>query len=262
MARRLIGDDECCHCGKVLLKYMMFLFNFLITLCGAALLGLGLFVYFKAGMSNAGIPGITINYNGCFVFMGFGGVMMLMGFLGCCGSICEISFMLKIYVGILSLIIIAELGFAIYVGIDHDQIAANVESVFNRTLSDDGTPDNFTEAIEDLQQKWQCCGLLNGCTDWENGVTHNCGCVPDTINSTTCVPVSNITTTAGCTSSDSTDKYIYSEGCYDHAVDYLEDNLAIYLGVAGGIIAFEIIAVIVACCVGRHIEYSKYDALA
>merc|ERR1719434_491900 len=45
-------------------------------------------------MSNAGIPGITINYNGCFVFMGFGGVMMLMGFLGCCGSICEISFML------------------------------------------------------------------------------------------------------------------------------------------------------------------------
>ena len=77
-----------------------------------------------------------------------------------------------------------------------------------------------------LFSQWKCCGLLNGCTDWENGVTYNCGCVPDATNSTTCVPLSN--TTAGCTSADSSDQYIYSEVCVI-AVRVLLTRLSIYL---------------------------------
>jgi hypothetical protein len=67
---------------------------------------------------------------------------------------------------------------------------------------------------------------------------------------------------SGCTAADITTKYIYTDACYDNVVSYVEDNLVILLGIVGGVIAFEIAAVIVACCVHKHAEYSKYDALA
>lgn len=261
MAGNLIGGDECCRCGKVVLKYMMFVFNLLITFSGAALLGLGVYLFVNNGMSNASDAGIslTLYYSGCYVFMGLGGVMMLMGVMGCCGSINNSTFLLKSFIAVLSLIIVAEIGLVIFVGVDQDQIEDAVKKTWNTTLVDDGKDDPFIQGVENLQQDLKCCGLLNGCTDWANGTTHNCGCVPNESNNGTCVSLSAVT---GCTSADKTDQYIYQDACYDSVVDYVKDNLLLFLGIAGGIVLFEIIAVIVACCVHQHAEYSKYDALA
>lgn len=261
MAANLIGNDECCHCGKVLLKYMMFLFNLLISLSGAALLGLGVFLYVSNGMSNAADAGIslTLYYNGCYAFMGLGGVMMIMGAMGCCGAINNSTFLLKTFIAILSLIIVAEIGLVIFVAVDKDEIKNMVKENWNTTLADKGDNDPFVQGVENLQQELQCCGLLNGCTDWKDGVTHNCGCIPDQSNNRTCVSLATVT---GCTSADASDQYIYQDACANSVVDYVRDNLVLFLGITAGVVLFEIVAVIVACCVHRHAEYSKYDALA
>jgi len=262
MASNLIGNNECCHCGKVLLKYMMFVFNLLITFSGAALLGLGVYLYVDNGMSNAAQAGIslTLYYNGCYVFMGLGGIMMIMGFMGCCGAINNSTYLLKSFIAILSLMIVAEIGLVIFVGVDQDEIQSAVKKTWNSTtLVDDGSDDPFVQGVENLQQDLKCCGLLNGCTDWVNGTTHDCGCVPDATNNGTCVALSTLTE---CTSADPSDQYIYTDACYDSVVDFVKDNLVLFLGIAAGIVLFELVAVIVACCVHHHAEYAKYDALA
>uniref|UniRef100_A0A8C6XWA1 CD9 molecule n=1 Tax=Naja naja TaxID=35670 RepID=A0A8C6XWA1_NAJNA len=86
--------------GTKCIKYLLFGFNFVFWLAGTAVLGIGLWLRFDS--QNKDIfqsDGSTSNfYTGIYILIGAGALIMLVGFLGCCGAIQESQCMLGLVI--------------------------------------------------------------------------------------------------------------------------------------------------------------------
>nr|XP_006633875.1 PREDICTED: CD9 antigen [Lepisosteus oculatus] len=82
--------------GMQCIKYLMFAFNFLFWLAGTAVLAIGLWLRFDS--RTKGIFEVDSNpstfFTGVYILIGAGALMMIVGFLGCCGAIQESPCML------------------------------------------------------------------------------------------------------------------------------------------------------------------------
>uniref|UniRef100_A0A0L8GAG6 Tetraspanin n=1 Tax=Octopus bimaculoides TaxID=37653 RepID=A0A0L8GAG6_OCTBM len=81
------------RCGNFL-KYSMFIFNFLILICGCVLLGIG--IYTRANDTPACITSLGSNLflPVAFMLITLGSIVIILSFLGCCGAIKEVRCML------------------------------------------------------------------------------------------------------------------------------------------------------------------------
>ncbi|XP_050962628.1 tetraspanin 35 [Labeo rohita] len=102
------------------LKTMMFLFNGIIFLAGAAILGVGIWVKVDSGS----ILGFLNKIDGApselqqvqnvgYLLIAVGALLLIMGFLGCCGAIKESRCMLLMFFIIILIVFIAEVAGAI-----------------------------------------------------------------------------------------------------------------------------------------------------
>jgi len=151
-------------CGSSIIKYLLFIFNFVFALCGLLLVVLG------ALSLNAMAPLSQIGNHidsSAIVLIVAGAIIFVIAFYGCCGAVQESSCMLITFAVLLLVIIIVEVVACVlafmYSGAAQDEVAQGIKKLFENARQGD---DRFaTEAVDYFQTKLECCGE-NGPTSW------------------------------------------------------------------------------------------------
>lgn len=227
-----------------MIKYLLFIFNFIFVLCGLAILVVGVLVqlgkqnYFEPleeVTSNLTLPAITLIVIGSIIF--------IIAFLGCCGAIRENHCMVVTFACLLLTILIIQVAISIYVfvvvknsgEIDFRKIyTTNLFMKYNTNQEEK----NFVNTI---QEGLQCCGIDKP-QDFPN-LLHGIP-IPGTccgkIESDTCDPIES-----------------YRTGCVEALEDFFNSALTVLGGVALGIAATELIGIIFALCLANSIKNTE-----
>ncbi|ELU01487.1 hypothetical protein CAPTEDRAFT_173473 [Capitella teleta] len=247
---RVRGKDDGC-CSVTFLRYVLFVFNFIFWLSGAAILGVGLWTYFAKHsyitlLTSGTYPATT------FLLIGTGSLILLVGIIGCCGAWRENRGCLMTYASFLLLIFLLEavIGILAYVYEDtiHDELGLGLK----RTMQDNYMLDTTkTAAINNLHQEFKCCGAFSF-QDWGDSrwLTGN----PDVNNST---PDSCCKTVSfGCAISDHPSN-IYYEGCVVELSLYFKEHLIVVGAVAFGFSCLQLFGIVFSCCLAKKISDFK-----
>ncbi|XP_077965526.1 tetraspanin-8-like [Styela clava] len=236
-------------------KYMLFLFNILFWIAGGVALGLGIYFRVKDDANTVvEVAGVTFYYAGCYVMITVGSVMFVLGFLGCCGAIKENRCLLGIYFAFLFIIFIVQLGVGIWGLVNQDTIEQDIQNALNEsTPLDPATDEAYTQSVISMENRFQCCGLVNGCSDWKDGVAYGCACK---LTEENCEVVPG-----ECSNAESNPlSGIYTQPCYNSIYQVIIDNLVLVAGIAIGIGLMEIFGMIfvIVICRNKKKEYSSY----
>ncbi|KAG9262543.1 tetraspanin-1-like [Astyanax mexicanus] len=175
---------------------------------------------------------------GCYLLIAVGAILAIMGFLGCCGAITESKCMLLTFFIIVLLIFIAEVAGAIVVFVFQPlakELLQKVSDSFVLTIRENyGEEKTFTSLMNDTMTELKCCGF-NNYTDFDGSPF---------LKNTSHYPVTCcLETSTACSLTEASEQEV--KGCFDAILDLLEDNAALLGGVALGIAALEIAAMVV-----------------
>ncbi|XP_025257424.1 tetraspanin-8 isoform X2 [Theropithecus gelada] len=218
------------------IKYSMFTFNFLFWLCGILILALSIWV--RVGSDSQGILNSTdvgsSSHVAADILIAVGAIIMIMGFLGCCGAIKESRCMLLLFFIGLLLILLLQVA----AGILGAVLKSESDRIINETLHDNTellsttgeSAKQFQQAMAELQKEFKCCGLINGAADWGNNFQQHpklCECLD---------------MQRSCTTYNGTQ--VYKEPCISTIKDLLAKNFIIVIGVAFGLAVIEILGLV------------------
>jgi len=243
-------------CCDGFIKFLLFAFNVIFWLAGAAILGVGIYLLVSDDIHAVeSLLSKDSFYTACYVLIAVGAFSFLVGFAGCCGAMKESQCLLGIYIFFLVAILICEVGVGIAAFVEKGSIETYIADQLNdkTPLKQNTENANLTITIENT---FHCCGLVNGCEDWTNGETYGCGC--DDTNDPNCVKISTVSNIS-CTAGDGSVN-IYTESCNDALIDFVENNALIIGGVALGIGLSEIFGICFACVLCRNTRKNQYDA--
>ncbi|XP_078423695.1 tetraspanin-8-like isoform X2 [Cetorhinus maximus] len=209
------------------IKYSMFFFNFLFWLCGSIILGISV----RLRESNDAEKTIGVNiaefYPAINLLLAVGSIIMVLGFLGCCGAIVESKCMLLLFFIGLLLILVLQITAGILGAVYSSQVASMINDKYKGHIPLSDQTEKIRKEIEVMQQELKCCGLFDGYKDWKSPVPSSCDCIADPPDPTLCVTIE-----AG--------KSVWSQSCVSTLVDVLKANLVTIIGVAFGLAVIEI----------------------
>ncbi|KAK1167254.1 CD9 antigen-like isoform X1 [Acipenser oxyrinchus oxyrinchus] len=149
--------------GVVCIKYLLFGFNFVFWLAGTAVLAVGLWLRFdsktKAIFEMDTNP--TTFYTGVYILIGAGALMMVVGFLGCCGAIQESPCMLGLFFAFLLLIFAIEIAAGIWGFSNKDKVVGEVETFYKETYKNyiSTKQPALKETLKAFHHGLNCCGI-------------------------------------------------------------------------------------------------------
>ncbi|KAG6926786.1 CD9 molecule [Chelydra serpentina] len=146
--------------GTKCIKYLLFGFNFIFWLLGTAVFAIGLWLRFDSQTKS--IFDMESNnsnfYTGVYILIGAGALMMLVGFLGCCGAVQESQCMLGLFFTFLLVIFAIEVAVAIWGFTNKDTIIDEVKKFYKETYDKRNQP-AAKETLKAFQLALNCCGL-------------------------------------------------------------------------------------------------------
>lgn len=231
--------------GMVLVKYLMFFFNFIFWLSGLALIIVGAAIKLKYG-DFIQVSSSSVSTGPVFLII-IGAIIFIVGFLGCCGAYKENYCMVTTFAVLLALIFVLEIA----AGAVAYAFRGKLETYVKKGLEDGVDKYNETlykKSMDAVQKELQCCGA-DGPGDYDR--IHK--------NSTKKYPTSCCNSKiANC--SDTIIKNMYQEGCVKGLEDFLKSHLAIVGGVGVGIAFIQLIGILFACCLMRSIK-KEYEVV-
>lgn len=148
--------------GTKCIKYLLFAFNFIFWLAGTAVLAIGLWLRFDSQtktMFESDTNGNSF-YTGVYILIGAGALMMLVGFLGCCGAIQESECMLGLFFAFLLVIFAIEIAAGIWGFANKDKVVEELQTFYKETydkyiLNKDAS---LKETLKSIHFALDCCG--------------------------------------------------------------------------------------------------------
>lgn len=216
------------------IRYLMFAFNFLFWLLGCAILGVGIWVRvdedFAKYVNNSSHFGLL--YTGAYIFIVVGILIMMVGFLGCCGAIRENQCMLGVFFALLFIIFIILLGSGIWAVVATDSVKTKVDMALEEGVKGyfDTEKQSLREFMDLVQNDFKCCGATKGIDDY---------------------PSEKQTLVPSCAEG------AFETPCNKRFFVFVKDNLVIIAGVAIGIAVILILGMIFAmilCCALRDAQ--------
>jgi len=238
-------------CCSTLLRYTIFLFNFVFFITGAALIGLG--SYMQIHMKNYfDFLGDTGFVNTSIFIIIVGVVVALISFFGCCGACTKNPCMMHTFGSFMLLIIIIEIGLGVTVYIYKEPAEAAILNSMKEGMKN-YQPDNMeyqgvVTAWDNLQQGYTCCGIETY-VDWKNATQFSHGKdVPDS-----CCQIDSQGCGANILMGGST-ATIYTTGCVSKLYSDLEENAALAMGIGAALGVVQLLTCIVAFVLGCRMQ--------
>ncbi|XP_035507872.1 CD82 antigen-like [Morone saxatilis] len=129
-------------------KYFLFLFNLIFFLCGAVIMGFGLWLLLDNQSFIVVLNNLTTVKVACYILIGVGAFSMLMGFLGCLGAVYEIRCLLGLYFTCLLVILIAQITAGALIYFQKDVLHEETSKIVTKVL------DNYTGNNSTTEQTW------------------------------------------------------------------------------------------------------------
>lgn len=214
-------------CARIV-KILMFIFNFVFFVAGIIVLAMGIYVNLQLDDFTSILPSFSFLSAGNLL-IACGVIVMIVGFLGCCGAIKESACMLLIFFFLLLLILILEIVAGALAFTYRSQVEGFVVMDLQTGLSSYNSSESITKAWDTMQQKFKCCGI-NGSSDWASSNV--------TFEGNAMYPDSCCQTYAMGCASKMVPVPAYIDGCQDGLIKFLEDNIYIVgaVGIAFGLI--------------------------
>ncbi|CAJ0608922.1 unnamed protein product [Cylicocyclus nassatus] len=217
-------------CGNKCVKYIFWIINFLFFVLGAAIVGLALWLRFDNSILSRVISTIKLDTNSLplesyywllYVVIGFGAVLLILGFLGCCGSACEVIVSLGLYFFFVLVLFIAEIVGIVLYFVNKNSIRDNLVTFWrNELVNKYQTSQTIRDALDSIQNQLHCCGA-SGCSDYVQfgAYPNSCQCYSNSAQI----------------------------GCATYIWQMLESNLIYVIVVAAIILLVELFAMIFSC---------------
>jgi len=256
-------------CLSNIVKYALFLTNFLIFLLGVAVLGCGIWVlvdkpsfldlFEQAEQALPNLEGqfdISLYTSAAYIIIVVAAIVSIIAFFGCFGAIKESKCMLGTYfVLILAMFIVMVVGAVLgYTGSIETTLKDPLKEALKEYNDNPGANDEAAKAYKNVwnqvQDELKCCGVDNardwydcgsdcglggtykvpeGCCKWKKETPGGSWQATNTTSEEAC----RKTTPTGPTWDDT---YAF-EGCFTKIVDTIEENQGIVSGVAIGVVA-------------------------
>lgn len=226
---------------------MMFVFNGIIFLAGVAILGVGIWVKVDSGsilsflgkIENAPAE-LSQVLNVGYLLIAIGAILLVIGFLGCCGAIRESKCMLLLFFIIVLLVFIAEVAGAVVILVFRplaDELFVKFGTAAVQNIKKDyGENPDVTGLWNTTMSTLKCCGFYNS-SDFVNSPyykNNNKQYPPQ------CCPGFDNPCNQTVADSDTT-----VTGCFPKIKQLIDDNTVVIVAVALGIAALEICAMAV-----------------
>ncbi|ELU00853.1 hypothetical protein CAPTEDRAFT_221756 [Capitella teleta] len=249
-------------CGAKMLKFIMFVMNFLFWVIGGAMLGIGIWL---AVDDDIGFLEDLIEDNpmddplwsaAVYTIIAIGAFVFLLGFLGCCGACTQNSCMLCAYQIIVSIVLVAEVVCVILMIVFKSDIGDGFEeSMLDTVINkyEQPTQGSATAAQDEMQRDMKCCGAKEP-EDYQKSAWYNI-----TVNQQYKVPRScckgvedtgNDNDYSDCNDEvgTSTSNILFNRGCTQQVKNWIDDNSIIFIAVVCSFIGLQILGLIFACC--------------
>lgn len=235
--------------GLKLIKYLVFLFNFIFWLCGLALIVVGVMV--QISLHNMLMVKDASASGGPILIIALGVVVFFIAFFGCCGAWKENYCMVTTFALLMSVIIICEIVAAILGYVYRGKVSTVVQDSLVDMISNYNTSGtHFRETVDKLQEDLKCCGI-NSSADWRSFSPEG-----DTVPDSCC-----IAETIGCGKGTMTDaSKVYQQGCQQAVENLLKDNIHYIIAAALVIAVLQALGLVFACLLMRGIR-SGYEVM-
>ncbi|KAI8783739.1 tetraspanin-18-like [Biomphalaria glabrata] len=244
-------------------RALLFIFNFIFWLSGAAILGVGIWILVDPQLKDYmklikdGTQDEEFLKTSAYILIGFGSFVFLVGFCGCCGAIRGSKCLLGFYIFFLVVVFAGELAAGIYVAVFKNDIDSKLKT---------GLVDSIKKNYEgDMQTTWdlvqkelKCCGG-DSYLDYQNSTWSHKQSSDVKIPESCCELVNGVDRNKTLCM-EATAGYFYTKGCREALLDWVNSHSAILIGVGCGIAGLEIIGLICAICFCRHIDKDKYES--
>ncbi|CAF3074538.1 unnamed protein product [Rotaria socialis] len=290
-------------CGMKTVRLIMVLFNVVFFLIGVALLALGIYVMvdpkfqkLKEFLPLSTDPGIAkglsyLEVIGIAIIV-LGSVLLVVGFLGCCGAMKQVKLFLICYGLIVALIIIVEVAITIYFVVFQanfkiqfvPKLQQSIKNTYEGPLAliyeEMPKPSPISLAWDFIMYNFQCCGVegkldFYGATNWNRTNPWWSPLLPPTMKEfvyplTCCpmgslkqnwndLPLDRLQQAANCALNGIN---IYETGCYNKLVDLLNSTRTWVIAAAVVVLVIELLTFIFTmalCCRERKdtIYYSS-----
>lgn len=231
------------------LKYVLYVFNFIFWLSGAAILAVGIWTLISKH-SYVTLLASSTYVATTYILVATGAIIILVGFLGCCGAWRENRYLLMVYAGFLLLIFLLEAVSGViaymYEAALHDELSRSLNDTMLQNYHKDA---DMTEAIDDLQQKFKCCGAEHH-EDWAYSVWRKTNPSLENIVPDSCCKSMSY----NCAITWEGPSNIYYDSCITQLEHFLREHLIIIGAVGLGLCLLQIFGIIFACCLARRIK--------
>ncbi|XP_060578865.1 tetraspanin-7-like [Ruditapes philippinarum] len=243
-----------------LTKTILTIFNFIFWISGIAVLALGiwakveLYIYMELS---------TVYYEEApYILIGVGAIIVLVGSFGCCCTVKGHSVLLYMYACFLVLVFVVELSAGVTGFVYKNKLETGFKEGLGTALKQYNKDTLKFKAFNGLQENLHCCGE-NKYQDWfttpwevEQRAKNLTMTVP-----ASCCRVEQNKCKHFDLPKDAMNKTldIYTNGCYDTVTGFMQKNMALIGGVALGISFFQLLGAVLACCLAKNINKSKYE---
>lgn len=232
--------------GSTCIKYLLFIFNFVFVVTGIVLLIVG-----------AVIQGLYKEYSFLLddrffsapaLLIAVGAIVFIVSFFGCCGAVKENHCMILTFSILLLLVFILELSGGIAGYVLRDSARDFLSRELNERMHSYGSKES-QEFWYMMQRSMECCGT-NNYTDWKD-VFHN-----DSLPLSCCEQSHFALGVDYC----NTTSVVHTKGCLQEFGRFVMNHAAVLGGAGVGIAFIQLLGVVLACLLARHIR-TNYESV-
>ena len=259
----------------------------LIMGCGALAVGVWLLVTDFSAREISFIVHSNLFEIGTYLILGGGGLIALLAFCGCCGTMREDKCILGFYGVVLVLVLIALCVGGIFSFMFKDQITANIKEKmilsvkyqYGYKTRTNSTNRMITDAWDSMQRKLECCGAFGNISSphtswaiykqgsaWYNSRNEQIPFVPESC----CAPNANLDKCQGKAFPNGPpsmpyiegtplNNHLYTDGCYDKVIVHLQQHSLILGAVSFSVPLFLMVGVIITFCMCCRVKKADQD---